>query len=243
MNEDLKQYDYYKYAEHLYDNYQPLSYKDKSILFKQLNDYDNLTEHVKGRLVDYIDHISEGRHIATDSMYGKPFDDKHFIYVKSIVTRLTSMTEDEKLQIETINRAIAYKFEPLPNAFKYTPIEYNVYKAEKIKGIRMSLWQELWYREAHEGFANEYEDYYITKKNINQLSYEIFDILEKYDFKKEKYDVVIYNDDYFKKLNEVQEAEREEKRRRLIEEGLDPDGDLELQRHKEYYFGGYNNYD
>ena len=216
--------------------------KDLNLLYSQLNKT-NLSERVKERIILYIDTIIEDRRIATDDMYGKPFDDKHFIYVKSIVTRLTSMTEDEDLQDQTLIRAIAYKFEPLPNAFKYTPQEYEDYKAEKIKGIRMSLWQELWYREAHEGFANEYADYYITKKNINQLSYEIFDILEKYDFKKEKYDVVIYNDDYFKKLNEVQEEEKEEKRRRLIEEGLDPDGDLELQRHKEYYFGGYNNYD
>lgn len=216
--------------------------KDLNLLYSQLNKT-NLSERVKERMILYIDTIIGDRHIATDDMYGKPFDDKHFIYVKSIVTRLTSMTEDEDLQDQTLIRAIAYKFEPLPNAFKYTPQEYEDYKAEKIKGIRMSLWQELWYREAHEGFANEYEDYYITKKNINQLSYEIFDILEKYDFKKEKYDVVIYNDAYFKKLNEVQEAEKEEKRRQLIEEGLDPDGDLELQRHKEYYFGGYNNYD
>ena len=216
--------------------------EDLNLLYEQLNKTD-LTERVKEKMILYIDTIIGDRHIATDDMYGKPFDDKHFIYVKSIVTRLTSMTEDEDLQDQTLIRAIAYKFEPLPNAFKYTPQEYEDYKAEKIKGIRMSLWQELWYREAHEGFANEYEDYYITKKNINQLSYEIFDILEKYDFKKEKYDVVVYNDAYFKKLNEVQEAEKEEKRRRLIEEGLDPDGDLELQRHKEYYFGGYNNYD
>ena len=216
--------------------------EDLIILQNQLNKT-NLTERVKERMMLYIDTIIGDRRIATDDMYGKPFDDKHFIYVKSIVTRLTSMTEDEDLQDQTLIRAIAYKFEPLPNAFKYTPQEYEDYKTEKIKGIRMSLWQELWYREAHEGFANEYEDYYITKKNINQLSYEIFDILEKYDFKKEKYDVVIYNDAYFEKLNEVQEAEKEEKRRRLIEEGLDPDGDLELQRHKEYYFGGYNNYD
>ena len=216
--------------------------EDLNLLYEQLNKTD-LSERVKERIILYIDTIIRDRRIATDGMYGKPFDDKHFVYVKSIVTRLTSMTEDEDLQDQTLIRAIAYKFEPLPNAFKYTPQEYEDYKAEKIKGIRMSLWQELWYREAHEGFANEYEDYYITKKNINQLSYEIFDILEKYDFKKEKYDVVIYNDAYFKKLNEVQEAEKEEKRRRLIEEGLDPDGDLELQRHKEYYFGGYNNYD
>ena len=216
--------------------------KDLNLLYEQLNKT-NLSERVKERMILYIDTIIGDRHIATDDMYGKPFDDKHFIYVKSIVTRLTSMTENEDLQDQTLIRAIAYRFEPLPNAFKYTPQEYEDYKAEKIKGIKMSLWQELWYREAHEGFANEYEDFYITKKNINQLSYEIFDILEKYDFKKEKYDVVIYNDAYFKKLNEVQEAEREEKRRRLIEEGLDPDGDLELQRHKEYYFGGYNKYD
>ena len=139
--------------------------KDLNLLYSQLNKT-NLSERVKERMILYIDTIIEDRHIATDDMYGKSFDDKHFIYVKSIVTRLTSMTEDEKLQIETINRAIAYKFEPLPNAFKYTPQEYEDYKAEKIKGIRMSLWQELWYREAHEGFANEYEDFYITKKNI-----------------------------------------------------------------------------
>lgn len=216
--------------------------EDLNIIYEQLNET-NLTERIKEKMISYIDVIIGDRRIATNDMYGKPFDDKKYIYVKSIVTRLTSMTEDEDLQEETILRARAYKFEPLPNAFKYTPQEYEDYKAEKIKGIRMSLWQELWYREAHEGFANEYADYCITKNNINQLSYEIFDILEKYDFKKEKYDVVIYNDAYFEKLNEVQEEEREEKRRQLIEEGLDPDGDLELQKHKEYYFGGYNKYD
>ena len=170
--------------------------KDELKLVKQQLSSSGLTIKVRDLVIQYIEAIKGNRPIATDDMYRNNFDDEHYVYVKSIVTRLISMTTNELKQIETLNRAIQYKFEPLPNAFKWTPIEWNEYKEEKIKAIKDMLTYELIYRETHDWFPKQFSEYYLSHSNLDEVASQIFEEIEKSYQKKEDDDYVYFDNEF-----------------------------------------------